>query len=217
MQIFFSLFVFGEVWRSKEKEVTLSSISINNKIMTYIETEIPGVWIIEPKVFKDARGYFMEAWKKAEFEEHIGKVEFVQDNESCSSTGVLTGLHYQLAPYSQSKLVRVIKGCVLDVAVDLRKGSPTFGKYVAVELSDENKRQFFIPQGFAHGFHVMSEEAVFTYKVDNPYAPTHERGLRFDDPTVGVDWKITEPAILNLSDKDRNAALLQDAEINFEF
>ena len=217
MQIFFSLFVFGEVWRSKEKEVTLSSISINNKIMTYIETEIPGVWFIEPKVFKDARGYFMEAWKKAEFEEHIGKVEFVQDNESCSSKGVLRGLHYQLAPYSQSKLVRVIKGCVLDVAVDLRKGSPTFGKYVAVELSDENKRQFFIPQGFAHGFHVMREEAVFTYKVDNPYAPTHERGLRFDDPTVGVDWKITEPAILNLSDKDRNAALLQDAEINFEF
>ena len=217
MQIFFSHFVFGEVWRSKEKEVTLSSISINNKIMTYIETEILGVWIIEPKVFKDARGYFMEAWKKAEFEEHIGKVQFVQDNESCSSKGVLRGLHYQLAPYSQSKLVRVIKGCVLDVAVDLRKGSPTFGKYVAVELSDENKRQFFIPQGFAHGFHVMSEEAVFTYKVDNPYAPTHERGLRFDDPTVGVDWKITEPAILNLSDKDRNAALLQDAEINFEF
>ena len=217
MQIFFSLFVFGEVWRSKEKEVTLSSISINNKIMTYIETEILGVWIIEPKVFKDARGYCMEAWQKAEFEEHIGKVEFVQDNESCSSKGVLRGLHYQLAPYSQSKLVRVIKGCVLDVAVDLRKGSPTFGKYVAVELSDENKRQFFIPQGFAHGFHVMSEEAVFTYKVDNPYAPTHERGLRFDDPTVGVDWKITEPAILNLSDKDRNAALLQDAEINFEF
>ena len=217
MQIFFSLFVFGEVWRSKEKEVTLSSISINNKIMTYIETEIPGVWIIEPKVFKDARGYFMEAWKKAEFEEHIGKVEFVQDNESCSSKGVLRGLHYQLAPYSQSKLVRVIKGCVLDVAVDLRKGSPTFGKYVAVELSDENKRQFFIPQGFAHGFHVMSEEAVFTYKVDNPYAPTHERGLRFDAPTVGVDWKITELAILNLSDKDRNAALLQDVEINFEF
>ena len=217
MQIFFSLFVFGEVRRSKEKEVTLSSISINNKIMTYIETEIPGVWIIEPNVFKDARGYFMEAWKKAEFEEHIGKVEFVQDNESCSSKGVLRGLHYQLAPYSQSQLVRVIKGCVLVVAVDLRKGSPTFGKYVAVELSDENKRQFFIPQGFAHGFHVMSEEAVFTYKVDNPYAPTHERGLRFDDPTVGVDWKITEPAILNLSDKDRNAALLQDAEINFEF
>ena len=164
--------------------------------MTYIETEIPGVWIIEPKVFKDARGYFMEAWKKAEFEEHIGKVEFVQDNESCSSKGVLRGLHYQLAPYSQSKLVRVIKGC---------------------ELSDENKRQFFIPQGFAHGFHVLSEEAVFTYKVDNPYTPTHERGLRFDDPVVGVDWKIMDLSILNLSDKDRNAPLLQDAEINFKY
>ena len=184
--------------------------------MTYIETEIPGVWIIEPKVFKDARGYFMEAWK-AEFEEHIGKVEFVQDNESCSSKGVLRGLHYQLAPYSQSKLVRVIKGCVLDVAVDLRKGSPTFGKYVAVELSDENKRQFFIPKGFAHGFHVLSEEAVFTYKVDNPYTPTHERGLRFDDPVVGVDWKIMDLSILNLSDKDRSAPLLQDAEINFKY
>ena len=201
MQIFFSLFVFGEVWRSSEKEVTLSSVSINNKIMTYIETEISGVWIIEPKVFKDARGYFMEAWKKAEFEEHIGKVEFVQDNESCSSKGVLRGLHYQLAPYSQSKLVRVIKGCVLDVAV---------------ELSDENKRQFFIPQGFAHGFHVMSEEAVFTYKVDNPYMPDHERGLRFDDPEVGVDWKIADPSVLNLSDKDRNAPLLRDAELNFK-
>ena len=216
MQIFFSLFVFGEVWRSSEKEVTLSSVSINNKIMTYIETEISGVWIIEPKVFKDARGYFMEAWKKAEFEEHIGKVEFVQDNESCSSKGVLRGLHYQLAPYSQSKLVRVIKGCVLDVAVDLRKGSPTFGRYVAVELSDENKRQFFILQGFAHGFHVMSEEAVFTYKVDNPYMPDHERGLRFDDPEVGVDWKIADPSVLNLSDKDRNAPLLRDAELNFK-
>ena len=216
MHIFFSLFVFGEVWRSSEKEVTLSSVSLNNKIMTYIETEISGVWIIEPKVFKDARGYFMEAWKKAEFEEHIGKVEFVQDNESCSSKGVLRGLHYQLAPYSQSKLVRVIKGCVLDVAVDLRKGSPTFGRYVAVELSDENKRQFFIPQGFAHGFHVMSEEAVFTYKVDIPYMPDHERGLRFDDPEVGVDWKIADPSVLNLSDKDRNAPLLRDAELNFK-
>ena len=140
----------------------------------------------------------------------------MQDYVSCSSKCVLRGLHYQLAPYSQSKLVRVIKGCVLDVAVDLRKGSPTFGKYVAVELSDENKRQFFIPQGFAHGFHVLSEEAVFTYKVDNPYMPTHERGLRFDDPVIGVDWKIQDPSILNLSGKDKNAPLLQDAELNFE-
>ena len=125
--------------------------------MNYIETEIPGVWIIEPKVFNDARGYFMEAWKKEEFEQHIGKINFIQDNESCSSRGVLRGLHYQLAPYSQSKLVRVITGRVLDVAVDIRVGSPTFGKYVAVELSAENKRQFFIPQGFAHGFHVLSD------------------------------------------------------------
>lgn len=185
--------------------------------MTYIETEIPGVWIIEPKVFGDARGYFMEAWKREEFEAHIGKMEFVQDNESGSSKGVLRGLHYQLAPWSQSKLVRVIKGCVLDVAVDLRKGSPTFGKHVAVRLSGENKRQLFIPQGFAHGFHVLSDEAVFTYKVDNPYAPAYERGLRFDDPTVAVDWQITEPAILNLSEKDRKAPLLQEAEINFEY
>ena len=210
-------FCFQGGCRSKEKEVTLSSVSINNETMTYIEKEKPVVCIIEPKDFKYARGYFMEAWKKAEFEKNIGKVEFVQDNESCSSKGVLRGLHYQLAPYSQSKLVRVIKGCVLDVAVDLRKGSPTFGKYVAVELSDENKRQLFIPQGFAHGFHVLSEEAVFTYKVDNPYMPTHERGLRFDDVAVGVDWKIIDPSILNLSDKDRNAPLLQDAEINFEY
>lgn len=185
--------------------------------MTYIETEIPGVWIIEPKVFEDARGYFMEAWKKEEFEQHVGKINFVQDNESCSSKGVLRGLHYQLAPYSQSKLVRVIKGTVLDVAVDLRVGSPTFGKYVSVELSGENKRQFFVPQGFAHGFHVLSDEAVFTYKVDNPYTPSHERGIRFDDPSVGVDWGITDPAVVNLSDKDRNVPLLKDAELNFTF
>ena len=170
--------------------------------MTYTETVIPGVWIIEPKVLKDARGYFMEAFKQAEFEEHIGKIQFVQDNESCSSKGVLRGLHYQLAPYSQSKLVRVIKGRVLDVAV---------------ELSDENKRQLFIPQGFAHGFHVLSDEAIFTYKVDNPYTPTHERGIRYDDPTVHVDWSITDPESINLSEKDTKAPLLKDAELNFKY
>lgn len=185
--------------------------------MTYIETEIPGVWIIEPKVFNDSRGYFMETFKQAEFDEHIGITCFVQDNESCSSKGVLRGLHYQLAPYSQSKLVRVIQGKVLDVAVDLRAGSPTFGKSISVELSGENKRQFFIPQGFAHGFHVLSDEAVFTYKVDNPYMPSHERGLRFDDPAIGVDWKITNLAAINLSEKDMKAPLLKDAEINFTF
>ena len=170
--------------------------------MTYTETVIPGVWIIEPKVLKDARGYFMEAFKQAEFEEHIGKIQFVQDNESCSSKGVLRGLHYQLAPYSQSKLVRVIKGRVLDVAV---------------ELSDENKRQLFIPQGFAHGFHVLSDEAIFTYKVDNPYTPTHERGIRYDDPTVHVDWSITDPESINLSEKDTKAPSLKDAELNFKY
>lgn len=185
--------------------------------MTYIETEIPGVWIIEPKVFNDARGYFMEAYKQAQFEETVGPVKFIQDNESCSSKGVLRGLHYQLAPYSQSKLVRVIKGAVLDVAVDVRAGSPTFGKSVAVELSGENKRQLFIPQGFAHGFQVLSDEAVFTYKVDNPYTPTHERGIRFDDPAIGVEWLKMDADTLNLSEKDMNAPLLKDAELNFTF
>lgn len=185
--------------------------------MTYKEMEIPGVWIIEPHVFQDTRGYFMEAYKQAEFDSVIGKIKFIQDNESCSAQGVLRGLHYQLAPYSQSKLVRVIRGCVLDVAVDVRAGSPTFGQYVAVELSDENKRQLFIPQGFAHGFHVLSDQAVFTYKVDNPYTPTHERGIRFDDPAIGIDWKIAETGSLNLSEKDRKAPLLTNAELNFIF
>lgn len=185
--------------------------------MTYIETEIPGVWIIEPNVFNDARGYFMEAYKQVQFEDTIGPVQFVQDNESCSSKGVLRGLHYQLAPYSQSKLVRVIKGAVLDVAVDVRAGSPTFGKSIAVELSGENKRQLFIPQGFAHGFQVLSDEAVFTYKVDNPYTPTHERGIRFDDPAIGVEWRKMDADTLNLSEKDMNAPLLKDAELNFTF
>ena len=185
--------------------------------MEYIATEIPGVWIIEPKVFSDARGYFMESWKKEEFEQHVGKINFVQDNESRSSKGVLRGLHYQLAPFAQSKLVRVIVGRVLDVAVDLRAGSPTYGKYVAVELSAENKRQLFVPQGFAHGFHVLSDDAVFTYKVDNVYAPTHERGIRFDDPTVAVDWRIEPDEVLNLSDKDKKAPFLKDAENNFTY
>lgn len=187
------------------------------KVMNYTETEISGVWIIEPKVFADARGYFMEAYKEQEFEAHIGKVHFVQDNESCSTYGVLRGLHYQLEPYAQSKLVRVIHGTVLDVAVDIRKGSPTFGRYVAVELSGENKRQLFIPQGFAHGFFVMSETAVFTYKVDNPYAPTHERGIRFDDSTIDVDWRIVLEDAVVTSEKDRQAPTLQEAEYNFEY
>lgn len=174
--------------------------------MKYVETEIQGVWIIEPRVFEDARGYFFEAWKQAEFDENVGKhVEFVQDNESKSSKGVLRGLHYQKGEFSQAKLVRVIKGKVLDVAVDMRKSSPTFGKYVMVELSEDNKRQLFIPRGFAHGFLVMSPEAVFTYKVDNVYAPAQEASIRWDDPTVGVEWPIEDMEVLT-SDKDRDKA-----------
>lgn len=185
--------------------------------MIYKKMEIPGVWLIEPNVFEDARGYFMEAYKQAEFEATVGAVRFIQDNESCSTRGVLRGLHYQLAPYSQAKLVRVIRGNVLDVAVDLRAGSPTFGRYVAVELSGENKRQLFIPRGFAHGFHVLSDQAVFTYKVDNAYTPTHERSIRFDDPAIGIDWGISDPELVNLSGKDKQAPLLKEAELNFTF
>lgn len=185
--------------------------------MNYIETNIQGVWIIEPEVFGDNRGYFMEAYKQSEFVEHIGNVQFVQDNESRSTQGVLRGLHYQLAPYSQAKLVRVITGTVLDVAVDLRQGSPTFGQCISVELSGENKRQLFIPQGFAHGFHVLSEEAVFTYKVDNPYMPAYERGIRYDDPTIDVDWNIAEGEEVNLSPKDTHSPLLAEAELNFKY
>lgn len=185
--------------------------------MNYCKTDIPGVWIIEPNVFNDARGYFFEAFRKAEFEEHIGAVGFIQDNESCSSSGVLRGLHYQLAPYSQAKLVRVISGAVLDVAVDLRKGSPTFGKYVAVELTGDNKRQLFIPQGFAHGFHVLADNTVFTYKVDNPYMPSHERGIRYDEPSFAIDWRIPSMEKLNLSPKDTQAPGLAHAEYNFEY
>ena len=169
--------------------------------MNYIQTEIDGVWLIEPNVYSDERGYFMEAFKKEEFEAKIGPVDFVQDNESKSSYGVLRGLHYQLPPYTQAKLVRVVKGKVLDVVVDLRKNSATFGKHVAVELSEENRRQFFVPRGFAHGFVVLSEEVIFQYKCDNYYAPGHEGGIRFDDPALGIDWKIPVEDMI-LSEKD---------------
>lgn len=180
--------------------------------MEYKKTTIEGVYIIEPKVFNDARGYFFEAWKKEEFEQHIGKVEFVQDNESKSSYGVLRGLHYQKGDCSQAKLVRVIKGKVLDVAVDIRKSSPTFGKYVMVELSDENKCQFFIPRGFAHGFLVLSDEAIFTYKVDNPYAPQADAGIRWNDPDINIQWPI-DPAQVQTSEKDLKQPFLKDAEV----
>lgn len=180
--------------------------------MEYKKTDIEGVYIIEPRVFNDSRGYFFEAFKKNEFESHVGQVEFIQDNESKSSYGVLRGLHYQKGEWSQAKLVRVIKGRVLDVAVDIRKSSPTFGQHVMVELSDENKRQFFIPRGFAHGFLVLSPEAVFTYKVDNVYAPQAEAGIRFNDPDLAIHWPIPESDML-LSEKDMKASLLKDAEV----
>ena len=180
--------------------------------MDYIKTEIEGVYVIEPKVFKDARGYFMEAWKQSEFDANIGKIDFIQDNESKSSFGVLRGLHFQKGEFAQSKLVRVIKGRVLDVAVDIRRSSPTFGKHVMVELSEDNKRQFFIPRGFAHGFLVLSEEAIFTYKVDNPYAPQAEAGIRWNDPALSIEWPI-DPAQVLTSEKDLNLPLIKDAEI----
>lgn len=178
--------------------------------MNYIQTEIDGVWVIEPKVFNDARGYFMESFKEEEFQKNVGEVHFVQDNESKSSFGVLRGLHYQKGEFSQAKLVRVIKGRVLDVAVDLRQSSPTFGRYVSVELSEDNKRQFFIPRGFAHGFLVLSEEAIFTYKVDNGYAPQAEASIRYDDATIGIDWPVAEEQLL-LSPKDAQGVSFQEA------
>lgn len=178
--------------------------------MEYKKTAIEGVYIIEPRVFADARGYFMETWKEEEFCQHVGPVKFIQDNESKSSRGVLRGLHYQQGEWSQAKLVRVIRGTVLDVAVDLRRTSPTFGQHVMVELSEENKRQFFIPRGFAHGFLVLSDEAIFTYKVDNAYRPQAEAGVRWNDPSLGIDWPI-DPAEVLTSEKDLKQPLLKDA------
>jgi len=178
--------------------------------MEYKQTDIEGVYILEPRVFNDTRGYFMEAWKRQEFEEHIGKVDFIQDNESKSSYGVLRGLHYQIGDFSQAKLVRVIKGRVLDVAVDIRRSSATFGKHVMVELSEENKWQLFIPRGFAHGFLVLSDEAIFTYKVDNVYAPQAEAGIRWNDPALGIEWPMS-PAEILTSEKDLKQPMLKDA------
>lgn len=182
--------------------------------MEYIKTEIEGVWILRPRVFEDARGYFMETWRESDFNDHIGQeVRFVQDNQSKSSRGVLRGLHYQRGEASQAKLVRVLQGRVLDVAVDLRHDSPTFGKHVAVELSEENKLQLFIPRGFAHGFQVLSETAVFTYKVDNRYAPEAECSIRFNDLTLGIAWPLTDEGEILLSEKDlRHAVSFAQAE-----
>lgn len=177
--------------------------------MKFIATDIEGVWIVEPHRFGDARGYFMESFKKSEFEANVGRVDFVQDNESFSSRGVLRGLHFQKGEFSQAKLVRVSRGAVLDVAVDLRGDSPTFGQHVAVELTADNARQLFIPRGFAHGFVVLSDVAQFQYKVDNVYAPQSEATLRFDDPSLSIDWRIPAEQML-LSEKDLRGISLSE-------
>lgn len=183
--------------------------------MNVIETEIPDVKIIEPRLFGDKRGYFFEVFSQKEFEEKVSKTIFVQDNESKSKYGVLRGLHFQKAPYSQAKLVRVIEGRVLDVAVDIRKGSPTFGKYVAVELTAENKRQFFIPKGFAHGFSVLSETAVFQYKCDEYYHPEAEGGIAWNDEDLNIDWQIPADKII-LSEKDTLHKPLKQSDYYFD-
>lgn len=170
--------------------------------MEVIKTYIEGLFIIEPRIFADDRGYFFESFSQREFDEKVAPIRFVQDNESKSVFGVVRGLHFQRPPYAQSKLVRVIKGRVLDVAVDIRRDSPTYGKHVAVELSEENHRQFFIPQGFAHGFAVLSDEAIFQYKCDNFYAPESEGAIAWNDPQLGIDWKIPSDKII-LSSKDQ--------------
>ncbi|WP_373074039.1 dTDP-4-dehydrorhamnose 3,5-epimerase [Sulfurimonas sp.] len=185
--------------------------------MNFIRTEIEDVVIIEPKVHGDDRGYFVETFRADKLEEFLGyKISFCQDNESKSSKGVLRGLHYQLSPAAQTKLVRVIKGRVLDVAVDIRKGSPTFGKHVAVELTSENKRQLLVPRGFAHGFVVLEDDTVFAYKVDNYYSPENDRGIAFDDLDINIDWKIPHSE-LNLSAKDKVQPKLNEANDIFEY
>ena len=182
--------------------------------MEVIKTELEGVVIIEPKIFRDARGYFFESFSQKEFEEKVRKIAFVQDNESMSSYGVMRGLHFQLPPFTQSKLVRCVKGKVLDVAVDIRKGSPTFGKHVSVELSEDNHRQFFVPRGFAHGFAVLSETAVFQYKCDNFYAPQSDGGISILDDSLGIDWKLPTDKVI-LSEKDTKHPLLKDFDSPF--
>ena len=184
--------------------------------MEVIKTEMEGVVIIEPRIFTDERGYFYESFSQREFEEKVCRTTFVQDNQSKSSYGVLRGLHFQKPPYSQSKLVRCIKGAVLDVAVDIRKGSPTFGKYVAVELTEENHRQFFVPRGFAHGFAVLSDEAVFQYKCDNFYNKESEGAVAWNDPQLGIDWRVPADRII-LSEKDKLSKSVAEAEYLFDY
>lgn len=184
--------------------------------MNIIKTSIEGVVILEPRIFADDRGYFFESFSQKVFDELVRPIRFVQDNESKSKYGVLRGLHFQKGEHAQSKLVRVVKGRVLDVAVDVRRGSPTFGKYVSVELSEENKRQFFIPRGFAHGFAVLSQEAVFQYKCDNYYAPESEGAIAWNDPDIGIDWRVEASDIL-LSEKDKKHPRLADSLELFDY
>ena len=184
--------------------------------MKVIKTAIEDVAIIEPDVFGDARGYFFESYSQKKFDELVRPVKFVQDNESKSKYGVLRGLHFQKGKDAQSKLVRVVKGRVLDVAVDIRKGSPTFGKYIAVELTEDNHRQLFVPRGFAHGFSVLSKEAIFQYKCDNLYAPQAEGAIAWNDPEVGIDWQLPAEDVL-LSAKDANHPMLKDSEYLFDY
>lgn len=184
--------------------------------MEVIKTDIEGVVIIEPRIFTDSRGYFFESYSKKEFDEKVRPVDFVQDNESCSSYGVMRGLHFQAPPFTQSKLVRCVKGRVLDVAVDIRKGSPTYGRHVAVELSEDNHRQFFVPRGFAHGFAVLSDIAVFQYKCDNYYAPQADGGISILDTSLGIGWLI-DPDKAILSEKDMRHPMLSDFDSPFDY
>jgi len=182
--------------------------------MKFVKTEIPGLFVIKPKVFKDERGYFFESFNRKEFESQIGEIDFVQDNESKSTYGVLRGLHFQKPPFTQAKLVRCIFGSILDVVVDLRKDSPAFGRHFTIELSSEDKTQLLIPRGFAHGFVVLSPEAVFAYKVDNYYSPSHDSGILWNDTRLGIDWRI-DPGDIILSEKDKNLNPLAETELLF--
>ena len=184
--------------------------------MKFIITAIPSVFIIEPSVFGDDRGYFLESFNLEKFEENVYPIKFVQDNESKSSKGVLRGLHFQHPPFAQAKLVRCIEGKVIDVVVDIRKGSPTYGKHVAIELTGENERQLFVPRGFAHGFLVQSDSAIFAYKVDNTYAPEFDAGIKYDDKELNINWGITEEEI-QLSEKDKNLSFFKDLDSPFKF
>jgi len=185
--------------------------------MEFIKQSIPDVLLLKPKIYGDDRGYFVETFQQKEFEKATGyKVNFIQDNESKSSKGVLRGLHYQQPPFAQSKLVRVVLGEVLDVAVDIRKGSPTFGQHFSVVLNDQNKYQLFIPRGFAHGYVVLSDEAIFSYKVDNYYSPENDRGIKFNDPVLNIDWQVKNENLC-LSDKDKNQSDIKEVGSNFVY